>query len=87
MNPHIHTSASEVARLREKIENEHWAACFAMTGLADGTAKHAFITRRYHQIGDYQEQLAALIGEQASMEIVIQVLEGSPEQQKGEAHE
>lgn len=68
---------SEVASLRARIEAEHRAACWALTGLAEGNAKHHFITRRYDRIGSYQEQLARLIGEQASMGIVLEVLEGA----------
>lgn len=77
---------SEVAQIREQIEREHEAACFALTGPAIGTAQHWFISRRMKRIGDYQTRLSALVGEQASMEIVIQVMESSPPQQKEAAH-
>lgn len=80
-------SRSEVAHLRAQIAREHQAASWARAGLADGTAKHRFITRRYNQIGGYQEQLAQLIGEQASIHLVIEILETSPAQQQEGAHE
>lgn len=79
-------SGSEVARLRAQIEREHEAMCFALTGPAIGTAQHWFITRRMETIGEYQEQLATLIGEEASMALVVEVMEKSPEQ-KREPHE
>jgi hypothetical protein len=79
-------NGSEVARLKERISRECQSANWALTGLADGTAKHRFISRRYDQIGMYQERLAALVGEHASMQIVIQVIESSPEPERG-AHE
>jgi hypothetical protein len=73
---------SEVARLREKIDCEHQAASWAMSGQAIGTARHWFISRRMEHIGVYQEQLAVLVGEQASMAIVIEILENSPPQKR-----
>lgn len=73
-------TASEVARLREQIVREHQAASFALTGLAVGTAQHRFITRRMERIGAHQERLSALIGEQASMEVLLEIMEQSPEQ-------
>lgn len=76
---------SEVAWLRERIEREHEAASFALTGPAIGTAQHWFISRRMERIGGYQARLSTLVGEQASMEIVIQVMESSPPQQNEEA--
>jgi hypothetical protein len=78
---------SEVAALRERITLEHEAACWALTGLAEGTSKHWFITRRMDRIGGYQERLAAIVGEKASMAIIAEVFESSPEQQREEAHE
>ncbi len=77
-----HNTGSEVARLREKIDCEQRVASWALTGLAIGTARHWFISRRMERIGVYQEQLAALVGEQASLAIVIEILENSPPQKK-----
>jgi hypothetical protein len=81
-----HTGASEVARLRKRIELEHEAACFALTSPALGTSKHWFITRRMNTIGACQEQLSALVGEQASIAMIVEVFESSPKQQ-GAPHE
>lgn len=72
-------AVSEVARLRARINAEHEAACWALTGLAVGTAQHWFITRRMERISTCQEQLAALVGKQASVAIVAEVLEASPD--------
>lgn len=76
---------SEVARLREQIAREHEAACWALTGLAVGTAQHWFISRRMEHIGTHQQRLSELIGEQASMALVVAVLEESPPQRTGYA--
>jgi hypothetical protein len=67
---------SEVAQLRERITREHQAAEWAMTGLAEGNLKHRFITRRMEQMGVHQQQLATLIGEEASMAMVCSILDG-----------
>jgi hypothetical protein len=77
-----HNTGSEVARLREKIDCEQRAASWALTGQAIGTARHWFISRRMERIGVYQEQLAALVGEQASLALVIEILESSPAQKR-----
>lgn len=82
----LQAGASEVARLMARIELEHEAACFALTSTALGTAQHWFISRRMNAIGECQEQLSALVGEQASLEVVVTIMENSP-MQKREAHE
>jgi len=81
MPPDNHTG-SEVAHLYEQITCEQQAASWALTGLAMGTAQHWFISRRMERIGAYQERLASLVGEQASMAIVIEIMESSPDQKK-----
>lgn len=81
--PHSAENYSEVARLRERVAREYEAASWAQLGLAVGTAKHRFITRRYERIGFCQEQLATMIGEQASLALVLEVIEGSPLQKRG----
>jgi hypothetical protein len=75
-------NSSEIARLREQIAREHEAACWALTGLAVGTAQHWFITRRMEHIGVHQQRLSELIGEQASMALVVAVMDDSPPQQR-----
>ena len=54
---------SEVARLRRLIAAEYEAAQRGLTGLSQGTAKHAFIEARMNGAGTYGEQLATLVGE------------------------
>lgn len=74
---------SEVAQLRARIEQEHQAACYALTSPAVGAAQHWFIVRRMERIGDYQQRLSALVGESASVEIVAQIWDSSPAQKPG----
>jgi hypothetical protein len=76
-------NSSEVARLSEQITREHLAASWALSGLAMGMAQHRFISRRMERIGACQEQLATLVGEQASLEMVMEIMENSPAQKSG----
>jgi hypothetical protein len=55
-------SKSEVARIREQIEQEYRAAERLRSGFAI-TARHAFITVRMDNIGRCREQLVPLVGE------------------------
>lgn len=76
MNTRHGDNQSEVARLRAQIAQEYEAAQAALTALASGTARHAFITARMDRIGVHQEALASLVGEQESMAIVCSIFEG-----------
>lgn len=78
-----HFPVSAIATIRERIEREHRAACYALTGLAEGTPKHWFINRRMQQIERHREALARLIGEQASIALINEVFEQSPPQKPG----
>ncbi len=70
----------EVAHLREQIEREHEAACWALKGLASGTAQHRFINRRFQAIDAHHQRLNTLVGEKASIAIIATIMETSPEQ-------
>lgn len=61
--PTIEENVSEVARLREQIETQLVAMQRGISGLASGTARHAFIQARMERIGSCQEKLAARLGE------------------------
>jgi hypothetical protein len=60
---------SEVARLRRQIELE----CEALERMAHGfaaVASHAAIMRKYRRIGACQEELARVVGEEASIDMM-----------------
>lgn len=65
-------SMSEVSDLRQQIELEYQAMQNAMTGFAEGTARHAFITARMNGIGHYQRALATHIGKEAARKFVYE---------------
>lgn len=56
---------SEVARLLAQISAEYEAAQRGMSGLAYGSAKHAFITARMENMGQLHSQLQGIVGESA----------------------
>ena len=55
-------SKSEVARIREQIEQEYRSTELLRSGFAM-TSRHAFITARMNTIGHYRKQLEPLVGE------------------------
>ncbi len=67
-------SASEVAQLRQQIDQEIAASKLAMTGYAE-VARHDVITYHYGTLSGYLDQLKVQVGDQAAMEILVQALE------------
>ncbi len=66
--------ASEVARLRQQIDQEIAASKLAMSGYA-AVARHDIITHHYDALGTCLEQLTAHVGEQAAAQILVEALE------------
>ncbi len=64
---------SEVAHIRQQIELECIAMKLAMTGFRT-TASHEIINAAYDRLGEHQDQLGKLIGEQEAMNVVIVAL-------------
>ena len=69
--------ASEVARLRARIEAEYQAAQRALHSLAAGTARHDFICARMERMGEAVGQLAAIVGIEEAAAILVDAMEGS----------
>lgn len=72
---------SEVAHLKEQIQREYDAAQQALSGLAQGTAQHSFITARLENVHRAHEQLAALIGPEEAVALLAQTI-WKPEDRK-----
>ncbi len=66
---------SEIAGLRQRIAEEYEAAMRGLTGLASGSARHQFITRRIEQMHTYHETLQRLVGEQEATRMLAETLE------------
>jgi hypothetical protein len=71
---------SEVARLRQQIEDEHEAAQRGLSGIASGFARHDFITKRCENIARAHEQLITLVGPDTAIAIVAETM-WTPEDQ------
>ncbi len=66
---------SEVARLRAQIEREHAAGMWALSGLAEGTARHNFIQRRLEHMSVAHQGLINLLGEEQATTIVCEIFD------------
>lgn len=55
---------SEIARLRQQIESELVAMRNGLIGLAEGTARHAFMNARLERLGSYHHDLVSQVGEE-----------------------
>ena len=67
-------SASEVARIRQQIDQEIAAFKLAMNGYA-GVSRHEIITYHYEALSDRMDELQARIGKQATLQVVAEALE------------
>lgn len=63
-------SSSEVARLREQVELEYEAMMQGLTGFAEGSAMHAFISARMARVEGYHDKLAKELGEDEATQII-----------------
>ena len=65
---------SEVAQLLQQIEAEYAAAKRGLHGLAEGAARHDFITKRMENLGSCHEKLATLIGKDKAIELLAETI-------------
>lgn len=77
-------SQSEVARLRQELEESAHAAWMGLYGLAEGVAKHQTITMRMEGISQTLQELADVVGEEQAMQIWIEV---GNQQEEGQAYD
>ncbi len=68
-------SKSEVAEIRRKIELECQSLMHQKNYAV--TSSHAFISQRYVVLGNYQEQLARLVGESRAIEMMAEAYNGA----------
>jgi hypothetical protein len=76
---------SEVTCLLKQIREEYEAAMHGVSGLAQGTSRHRFITTKMENMGKLQEKLQELVGDGA-MVMVIQGLDQLDETNPDEQH-
>jgi hypothetical protein len=61
---------SEVARWRQQYETEYQAAQWGLTGLACGTARHDFITKKMENMQHCIEELTKMVGARQTYALV-----------------
>ena len=61
---------SEIARWRRQYEEEYEAAQRGLTGLAYGTARHEFITRKMENMQHCVQELTNIVGIQQACELL-----------------
>jgi hypothetical protein len=70
---------SEVTRLLNGIREEYEAATRGLSGLAQGNARHSFITARMENMGKLQTKLNNLVGDDSAIVLVVQAIEQVPD--------
>jgi len=71
------SNQSEVAFLMAQLDAESQAAQWALTGLAQGTTQHQFITARMTRMGEIQGVLGEIVGEEEAGKLVVGAMEKS----------
>ncbi len=66
-------NGSEVARLRQSIEEEIEAMHRGFSAITAGTARHEFIKSRMERIGSQQDQLAEHVGSSTAANMVCEL--------------
>ena len=66
---------SEVARILAQIAQEYEAGHNGLSGLAQGTARHNFITARMENMAKLQNELEKLVGDREAIGLVAQRLD------------
>jgi hypothetical protein len=81
--------ASSVAALLQQIDLEYEAARQGLTGLAQGAARHAWITAWIERMAVACERLVAAVGIEQATILVLECLQdqGSSQEGKTEANE
>lgn len=70
-----HICNSEVARQLERIKQEYEAAQRGLSGLAQGTARHEFITAKMKRMGHIHRELQRLVGPEQAIRLVAETLQ------------
>ena len=70
-----HTCKSEVAWQLEQIKQQYEAAQKGLSGLAQGTARHAFITAKMKRMGQIHQELQRLVGPEQAIQLVAETLQ------------
>ncbi len=76
----MQANISEVARVRQHIAAEYLSAQLGLSGLAEGTSRHRFITTKMERMGEDVEALMEMMGKEQAIQVVAQTLQEVSEQ-------
>ena len=65
--------SSEVAHLREQVELEYEAMMRGLSGFAEGSAMHEFISARMARVENYHHELTKEVGEVEATQIICEL--------------
>ena len=68
------TCKSEVALRLEQIKQQYEAAQRGLSGLAQGTARHVFISAKMESMGQIHKELQRLVGPEQAIRLVAEAL-------------
>jgi hypothetical protein len=68
---------SDVARLLAQIDAEYRSAELGLSGFAQGSAKHEFITARMEGMGRVHEELEKLVGKEQADKLIAEQMDRS----------
>ncbi len=71
-------TVSDVAQIKEQIAAEYLAAQWGLSGLAYGTAQHAFITARMENMERNRETLLDIVGDEQTTLLFVETLASLP---------
>ena len=62
--------SSEIAQILRNIEQEYQASKRGLEGIASGTARHDFISKKTENIGKHHEHLSQLVGPEEAIAMI-----------------
>ena len=65
---------SEIAQILKQIDQEYQASKLGLEGLASGTPRHDFISKRTENIGRHHEHLAELVGPEQAIALIANTI-------------
>ena len=65
---------SDVAQILKQIEQEYQASKRGLEGLASGSARHDFISKKTENIGKYHDHLTELVGPEQAIALIANTI-------------
>ncbi len=65
---------SEVAQILKQIEQEYQASKRGLEGLASGSARHDFISKKTENIGKHHDHLTELVGPEQAIALIANTI-------------